>query len=220
MNKFLFKTLRLIDLLIAVSTPSLVMYFLSNQGFAPNFLFLLIGFYLVLMLWGMFFVILEHEKYPAKLSGALAYTGSTLLTIIIFILSSSFFLSFYLYFMSTLISLAVLLLLGSIYILKSVKKIAYQKWFGALVFVLSIFISWYAYSIANPLIGHIVNLSSLEFWIFFPLFFVQIMKMVIHQASYMTSHDKKTAAIYPLPKIVVLAAFLIGILMSGIVVVF
>ncbi|MCP4443557.1 MAG: hypothetical protein GY810_32035 [Aureispira sp.] len=217
MTASIFKTLRIIELLVHAVVPSFAMY-VVHQHTQVSTVFLTFSLFTVLMIWSVIYVLLQQKQYPNDLLKAFIYTGFTVLNIVVISLLSSITFFFYLYFISTLIVLTLLLLLGTLSILRSKKEVSGKLWLAIFMLISMGLTAGYTLWISNPFTSYIITLNNNQLILFAIPFIVQILKLTFVQARYMISETPNEESVYPLSKVLRLIVLLLAILMSGIVI--
>ena len=188
---FLYKTIRTIDLLVNASIPALAMHLLCQTGGLNNGFLFVIAFFSVVIFWQIFFVLYGQIRYPGTTAAALLYTGLTIAQLLFVGQFDSASVAAYVYFITTLCVLSLLLFSGELFVLKSKKEVQpKQKSFLIIfLFVMSALAALFTAWISEPFWGILYEKSSWELWVFVGLFVAQVVKIFVKEAKYFSSQD-------------------------------
>lgn len=216
-EKITFVALRLFELLFHAAIPAVALYGFAKNNQMPD-LVVVLSLFFVLVIWYILFVLFHQFQYPSRLQPAITFTALTIIQLCIVVATSSITFFAYIYYIQSLVVMAVLLVLGALYIASSEKKIKNQSWLSVALFIFAAGTLWYLSELVSPTIEYIFSVPRIGAALFLIIMLLQIAKEIVATARYMKMKDHQKI-VHPLPQVLVVATLCIGILVSAIVVV-
>ena len=134
MTRLLFTLFRLIDLTLSICIPAAALYYIGDAADIGPLMKTAIT-YSLLPVWVIVFIFYRQYRFPQTLLGAGISTLILVVQTIFVAVTASLIFSLYTYFVVSLAALAILLVLGAIYMVRS-KKFNKSYLFGPVFFLL------------------------------------------------------------------------------------